>query len=378
MDQEKKNSLNPTLEAIKELKAEYFIGSLNAYYYLKARNYLEQLRAKIIERTPALGDGLTTRQVEWVCIALPWLLSRKLCVIACTVSTPTNWSCLGNHVVCMGPKYQNPDAFSWRNVVKREKSWAEHDDTWELGEEHVSNFFEFLARMPEQTLGAEALDAYLTWALHAETLHLAWIRSSETFTIADFIQYCRTRNDITKSAVGSAATVMVSDSDSLTEAQRTSLQAALESGNFSSKHHRIILEWEIAYHMDLIELASPKPPGAEDTLELDEWLYDKQLYERALGDFTLGRRDIERQLAINAAHRYQGHVESSDATEFVSTLLQYLRDSLQRMQQQAKTLRDLDAPQAINQGAQKSCDERRYVYLAVLQNRNWLIDFLSH
>lgn len=42
------------LEAIKELKAQYYIGSQPAFQYLKAVRWLEQVRLEIIEKNPSL------------------------------------------------------------------------------------------------------------------------------------------------------------------------------------------------------------------------------------------------------------------------------------------------------------------------------------
>ncbi len=188
-----KERLHAKLEAMKELKSEYFIGSFNAFYYLKAWDELEEMRKMLLRQHPAMRDVLTTKRLAWLLEAMRWMLQGKLNILGCRISTPDDWSCMCNHFVAPLMACMHPNNLEWGK--SRSSIFKNHYD-WQFDISHVSDFLGFLEdpfAWQDVSVIARALDGYLDETLESGHLLLESLNTGRHVTKAEFCEDPSTR-----------------------------------------------------------------------------------------------------------------------------------------------------------------------------------------
>lgn len=347
-----KEQLRAKLAAIKELKSEYFIGSSNAFYYLKVLNHLEEMWREILSVLPELQEVLTIKRLAWLLNSLRWLLQAKLNVLSCQASTPADWSCLSNHYVaplaCL-----RPDDLEWnKEKCKIESDFALH---WKINPHHVFTIFGFLKKHCNWENAPEvgyALSLCLDKLLDKELVLLESIETSKQITKVNFCQQPNYRGNfkacpwIAVDAYCFGDYLKVEDRDALSTAQKTQ-----DTTLAHSIMQKILLE-EALLEMKMNTSSMQFAFATTEVTEISNWIYDRNLYRRSLDEYTLGRLEVERRIAINLAHSHQGgfSATTTNPETFVDSLIDKLHHERREANKKMIDCRRADIDFIVEQG----------------------------
>ncbi len=116
---------------------------------------------------------------------------------------------------------------------------------------------------------------------------------------------------------------------------------------------------------------------AVEATKIDDWIYDRDLYKRSEHEYALGRFEVERRIAINLAHSFRGSLPATEPADFVGDVIDDLQRQMHKANENLHRYRKSNF-EPIIRNAEQVLKRNRYFYLAVMQNRRWLVNFLSH
>lgn len=358
------------LEALKELKAEYYIGSLRAYKFIKANNLLE----KVQQQNPAFSISKISRLAKIAGLMIQDILE----IHSIAVSTPQHPSLSAIHLVAL--PYHFPP---WQQLETQAEEMG--INIWKVDITTLLN--KFLSRITPAVNNWFILHLMATkiaQALHKETLVLEHSATGEKVTLARVRTEPRFRTWDEQFMLALAQDVFETGSDqqghTLAAEDMAELGMALEKTDMVALHpvlHRLMLRQAIsrrhaAFESHLQFLSTNRNPT-------EDWLYDERLYERAENEYVLGYREIKRRILLNTVHRHQssGLFTSKKGAEIVNELMEISQGNVRRYAARRHRLMAGGAPEVLIHAEEKLLRPHQYELIALHQNKNWLIDFLS-
>lgn len=375
------NQLRGMLEAMKELKSEYYVGSQKAFTYLQEMRWYETILREVNESIPTVAQkfNLTVKKVAWLVPAIREILQYYWNMAALHASSPKAYSLSGHH------KFANP--CEYRSM---HSSIVSNDDagTYSWFVDYNNELQKILKIMfawsKTNTSGVTIPNLSLLIRVLLEDGHICpvFTKTGELVCYNRFVQngqFRETQFDEFWITIEVWCELDKGSDQNIHLEERELLRQAMQSLDFDSAHS-VLKDIEIRQHREIGSLNARQLQCMleADLIDAEEWLYDRKLYDRADCEKTLGRYEVERRIALNLVHSFQannGIFESPKA--LVVSLAQYLKDALQKSVASVRYLRDLDAPSSICKNSEALEKRHRYNYLAVHQNQNWLIDFLS-
>ncbi len=374
------------LEAIKELKTQYYIGSQSAFRYLKEARQYEKIRQEVIQKNPGLLNkhDLSVQKIACLTETLGGLIGCKLTLLSTQMSTPQSFSLRTLHSVITPSASRKDDDES--NIPDWLKYFPWTTYTWSA---NIADFLShFLEVLPPWYNDERRIRSLLESILPAFLVGGLKLYSAET---GEQVSYERFRRDTTyrkgePEYMWDNIRFMLdknqSDSDwegyllDMDVDERITLELALMTNDVSSAHP-IWQSLEIRQIRSEIEVliqnwASYTGMPAED------WLYDPDLYKRAEREYTLGYTEIERRIALNLVRSHDDWLKECESTGvFLDRVVNHQRERIKQTAKRLDSVRLLNAPQPIIDNFSADLQSKRYTFTALHQNRKWLIDFLS-
>ncbi len=314
------DNLEGKLEAVKMLKEEYGIGSQDAWNYLKAENYLSDLRKKYAE-----GTDLSVR-------ALGNFLERAAASLLHFADSQSQFN--GNLVSQYGVKHYYEtefveDQYSKKLHINDEKLVA-------LFGAHYRNMEPFTAFI--RTLG-EAIQ-------HPEV-----IKDGQGRSLSDLIpSKIRQPED-------------EEDAENLKEA-RSYVQFLINPSPARFEKLDDYSAGILDFNPDV---------EAPHTLLFLYGYNDNDFYERAVNEHTLNTFETQRRIALSYLARFDSPNEKK-----VPEAIDQLRESICKNAERQQKYADTSAPQFIAELWKKNMAKSKYVLRAIISNRSWLEKVLSH
>ncbi len=358
---------NALLQEMKELKSEFSIGSLNAFKYLKATRWLEDLLRQIHARNPALTErhNLTIPVVAWFVLTTKSLLGRLLQITSARVSTPENCSIGSEHV------FAPLDLHPYGDV-----GIQPHTRVWLIDYATLITFF--LTCVP-RGLGAEAtqrlLFGFLSYLFESNWIPIRSARTEEYVRYSEFCKKSEYKGGGTRNAWVWADYLATLDEELITDEERVILEKALDRQDLPVAHP-ILQRAEIKHILETPFSGMDEGPCCSPVTE--DWLYDTNLYDRAEREYTLGHVHIQRGIVLSEVHKWtNGNNEFPSPGEFVDQLIANQFEKIRRSADRMSQFRAMNAPPHQAKEEERILRKRRYLYTALRQNRPWLVQFLS-
>ncbi len=366
------------LEAMKELKSEYLVGSKAAYEYIRTMEWYESVLDQLNDCTPSLVKkfDLSKGMVAWLLNCLKSSIAHHWKRGVLEVSTPQQPSMAYNNsfvfLINESPLVRHPSSL--------DKEWHEWTSDYE---NHLQLFLRDRLATDDTDIGKGTVEELLNWVeerLHQGAIRLQDVRTGEVVSFQGMQAHCRYRNTTTTELGVHAKALLQYDTyrEELYPQEVDDLTQALSSHNLEMIHEIVRQvrlrdynkEQFIEDHMD----------KSESGLLLTEmWLYDHRLYERARHEQTLGTYEVERRIALNAIHTVKALYSAdypNDPKEQVEFVLEY---HIFKIQEETDSIRDPEACSLISEESRRAYIEQlRYGYRSVHQNKRWLIKFLAH
>lgn len=357
------------LEAIKELKGQYYVGSQEAYYHLKSVRWLEQVREQITELNPGLArqHNLTVKNVTYLVELMRTLFESVLRLTAAELSSPERMSLDTTHDVLIPVPIHPFD-------LSKSLPWAMR---WHVN--YVEWLGSFLSTLPEQATASVIVNRMVQWLLTGFCYNRLQPVFEPTGQAVSFSQYAgelKFRQPLLKDLMDEA--ILMLQTRSVKGKTRIMLQSLIDQKNLAGIHRLLQRKFtrEERKNIERIFNSHTRELSCESSSP-DVWLYDYNLYDRAESEYTLGYMDVERRILINHIHSYEVKIENEQVSAFVDYLVADAMNRIQMYKKRSANLESLNAPAVILDHDLRSLRKARYLYRALHQNRKWLIEFLS-
>lgn len=217
------------LEAIKELKAEWYIGSLPAFKYLKEALRFEAAQQAILKLNPGLREkhNFTLRENARVLSMVGAFLGLVLDKLSAEISTPENLS-LSHHVVLIWPD----------QVPAIEPQYSLELRYWLI--DPVPLLVAFLEILPSRADGIQIINNLYTWmdrAFRAGKIKLLLAETREPVSFSEFTQSMQYRGSSQDFFWGCTWAHLQSEEKNngpLSDEENTALQRAVDTRNIAA------------------------------------------------------------------------------------------------------------------------------------------------
>ncbi len=373
-----KQVLRRRLEAIKELKAQYYVGSQAAFNYLKEMRWYEQLREEILRLHPTLKEhyDLTVRKTAWFAHALKSFLKYELELASLKASSPDNDLLDTEHLVIFPTDKKEEKTLLGFNY---------HEYVWSVNyAEQIGHFLqEMLSDQQEQVWEEEHVEALSAWVHNnflSGNIQPILDATGEPVSYHTLVSDDRFRSNISADDNWDSVSALIDlgFKNLYTDQECDDLRQAQQNRDCQTAH-LILQSIKIRYHIDCnhpLKIQSLQNEWRAEVTQADYWLFDSELYERSEREYTLGLREIERRIALNEIHNQTADIDSPrDAIDMlIADSKQFLQRSMGRLREHQENR----VPRFIIERTAYLVAKYRYLYLALHQNRKWLIEFLSH
>lgn len=356
------------LEEIKEFKAWHYIGTQAAYNYLKGMQWFGQVRDEILRLEPKLvqREGMEVRKIASLLESMAKIFSAVLRLTASQLSTPEAISLWAFHEVraplFLGRGKHSDEVLSW-NIP------------------HAEWLASFLGMLPTQITGVEVityLESWLRFGFRHGALRPTFAVTGEQVSFWRYRDEPKLRqlpNDV--EFWGLVEWYCGARDVKVGKKTRLALKRSYREKDLATAHP-IVQRFEVRQNRgwlrSLTEMA--RVHYSSDTLLIEGWLYDFELYERAEREYKLGLIEMERRLLLNEVHDFS-EIYGGHATPqvFVEVLEQHLRNRIEEQREKLEAAQGLNSP--FLEYAMRKLQRSRYLFRALNQNRKWLIEFLS-
>ncbi len=354
------------VEAMKELKAQYYVGSQAAFNYLKAMRWYEQVREEILQANPVLEQkfDLSVKRVAWLVLAMGDVLQLVLELVAARASSPGSFSLASDHeIVTPGLPSR------WREIPEPDPSCHQWEINWPgcLGE--------LLSDLVPGVSVVSHLRKWLEERFQDSELQLTHVVTGQSVSYAQFCGEANLRQGDEGHMWLEADNYLEEGESEILNAAEISLLRQAEAANDVVAAHsllqRIAID-ELRGNWENLKqwLNDAWENGYE---EIEYFLYDMQLYHRAENEYTLGLTETERRILLNFVHDFCVHgCKRGSPQSLVDEMTEHLRLSLRRSAERLKV------PEYVSDNEPQIFRHREYLCRAIHQNKKWLIDFLSH
>lgn len=366
------------LAAIRELKAEFYIGSYPAFKYLKTVNWLEQVRQQIIENNPGLQQkhDLTIHRIAQLIDMTRMFLANVLERSSVAVSTPEHCSLGSSHTIDAPVSFSRHDCHDY--------DVDEDGYVWSIDFTHF--LIGFHTVLPPEMSNKMLVKRLYQWTAHSwcrNALQLRLVKTGEQVSYSQFCVNADYRASDLNGLWGSVGWYLDFGHDTsenpLTDNELAVLRQGFRRKDIATVHpvlqHILMRELKDGARMNM---SNAKFILNNDTHPEEDWLYESRLYERAEREYTLGYMEIERRIVLNVIRNlYQKPEDYESVDAFVNNLIDYWRNYVQECRRLMAELTKLEAPGCVIDNQARMLQERRYIYVALQQNRRWLREFLS-
>lgn len=372
------------VEAMKELKSQYYVGSQDAFRYLKAMRWYEQVRQDILRANPSLAQkfDLSVKMVAWwvraICRVLQHVLDCEVIKVSIHAKVALE---RGNHVIT---------PFEESEIVEQLRLSGDYN-MWTL------DFPACLVAFMTDSLSAE-IDNGLLIAL------AKWLRKN--FRNGRFCPiFTESSQPVSFSQFRSDKKFRNNDEHDFWIAAHEMLDDAIECENhiFTPADHLLLSRAEDANDIrpaySLLQKLLMRDKRGQfqhfkyqllsdfksSSCAADRFLYSSRLYLRAEHEYTLGSIEVERRIALNDIHSFDLKGMFPTPTDLVEAILNQRLSTIHTIRNRLRFYSDIIRTDGVHEllSTQVSNDERtlkhfQYLYRALHQNKKWLIDFLSH
>jgi len=394
-----KQQLRATLAALKDLKSEYYIGSKAAFSYLKAVRWYEHIRREIISKDPQdhLRQKLTVQHIDWLINAIRSLTKMTLQCISIQTSTPENWSCLCDHEVQLPAELAYVDLPY--GITKYGNNYGNFSYHWSIDYLSVLDQFLCLAvklnnfSLENFDTAETALSIFFVSLSESKNGHkcLTFLSTQETISFSEFAEKAQYRTMDSNEWLGAANAHLASG----TIPEELSIRSELDQSEIDTisllrkayEEEDSIAAHDILSRMRLedIEIETDYYRGERERRHIvksclsESCLYGQAaIFKRAENEYTLGHREIERRVILNTVHNHYLHPNQfASLEEFIDELINHYRTMLQKSERLTDDLLS-KGEGFVAAMQQKASRHLRYVMLSIIQNRKWLIKFLSN
>lgn len=353
-------------------RSQYYIGSQAAHNYLKAIRWYEGILDEIVRWNPELRQkhNLSLKKINRLISSVKHKVEDLMTLNSVMASSPEDLSLASLHEIITG-----------RETKKRVQEDGLH--LWKLNYARVIS--NYLAETPR---GSDQLDAsplLMVWLMDrfvAGNLRLLHVATGKCVTAREVFNDATLRRGTAEEFWVLVREIIDGEAEdkkpTLTDVELNQLRDAYAESNLAVAH-RIVKQRQANFYdlgkgrwhlEDIIvyDATDGSEPGSH-------WLYDDMLYERADREYILGHRDIERRIVLNA-------IKGSWWTNWSSLqsgLDELTKQHKKRMHEARAKLENLLADTSEDRRSHliRKMQKERYLYLALVKNRPWLIEFLS-
>lgn len=360
-------------EALKEIKAQYLVGSQEAHRYLKSVRYYESVCDAVKK---ASGWDLTVKQVVKATEAL--FTASKLFVdfISIKKSKPDDFSLAADLL----------HGFVKPTMIELERKVSDYflksgDFVWTIDpipvfvvicNAYEKNEFDF------STLSAKSLFNFLL-TIGRRIKFLIFLKTGEKLSGIDIARNARFRSSngyTLEGAVTLAIDPSLQDENDPNLMLKRRLKKVWDQNNLILCH-RILKKIKLKNFLEENILMHSRDEGSLSTEEYSFLHNIDNLYERAVREYTLRTIAVERQISLGLVYEFADYLSENGAVPVVDMAIKWqlkLRDGSKK---RLAELTKYNAPSSII-GDEKKLHERRcYYYLALRKNRPWLIEYFS-
>lgn len=367
------------VEAIKELKSQYYVGSQDAFRYLKAMRWYEKVREEILNANPVLAQkfDLSVQMVAWLVFAIRDQLAPILDFAATKVSSPRSLSLTSVHQV------NAPVALHPLEENVTEHIWTINFSDW------IGRFLAHLPHLADRIDTSNRLHRRLKRQFYSGVLHPIYVSTGEAVSYQRFCEDVIFRKG-DKDIFWYMVEDYLSSKDAHTKLLKGDrrilrLRSAFLKRNLVTAHH-IMQREEIndKKNVESVQLfVEHIMPGSSAALRSDGYLYlygFDDLYRRAEREYTLGLIEVERRILLSYVYQYQGEDGRIDSPlTFVNMLFNRCRLDINSGQHTVDDLRRYGGHYRSRLiSSEHHLQKNRYLLRALHQNKKWLIEFLSH
>ena len=383
MDPDRREVLRARLEYMKELKAEYYIGSQDAFKYIKAMHYYEQLQIEVRE---SLGTGTPTlRDIMALNRRLSIMAQLALCLISVQFSTPDDLSISAEHVVrnLTIPEYDKgvPDIWPchyWRlDMAQLLRALVDASQ--------LAGNFQGEVSLPRSVFGFLSVFKNVPFLIFEAT--------GQRVSLQNVIDNPELRRGTEEGFwLNCESSCSLYEHGEHEEDEDDSLSEDYLRLAEGFARRDIVLCHQIFQQMQMVSCDNEETLWDDERTEKEDnltrlfhvskeeehyLLAGSELFNRAEKEYTLGCLDVERRIAISYIYCFsqgQGYrsIDSLVSAAYKSTL-----ERIHRINNLLKTFETLESAHPIVQHEERSRRYYQYLRLAILQNRRWLIEFLA-
>jgi len=345
------------LEALKELKAEYLIGSQDAFLYLKAMERYEKI-LDALAKDPAIQIRPTLKETSRLCADILRAANFWLEMVCITFSTPENLSVAAQIFI---PELYLNDKF-------------DEDIFTHIFSLDVLMVAKCLLRSVSEIPTRQQVWDFFT--LHGETLDCFTVESDQRVSWQDISLEANLRSCSPKRFWSQSMAHAYVFKDKYSEDYIATIKRSIEAKDCETCHQflqslRLTLTKEdVEGWVINLEGFNLKARPSEE--EFEYLLQYGDIIERAEREFTLGNFEVERKVAIAYMYEFIGDENLASASEMVDDALRCALKMRTERQKRIEVFRSQNAPSVILDNAETSLRKARYLYLSLYQNRRWL------
>jgi hypothetical protein len=371
------SAINPEtrrrLEALKEKKAQYGVGSQDAFKFLKAMRAHEEFIDRLCQGASFPRPALKAISL-FLETATP--LIRDVLRLICIRRSNTENLSLTSH-----PEI-NTSFFTGQFVRAYEPPYGEacNETYWALNFLMLVRNYLNIAWMEEKTDALYDM-VFLHSFLNKTNEALPFLvleRTGERVTLADFAREDRfhqgNEKDFWELEVECMLDCEVCDEDE--DVLLNSIRKGFETRNLQACHRfsRAFQLGREQYRLSQALLRKLKDNAMPEEYEF--LLAGGEIFGRAEREYTLHTYETERRIALCVAYRFLEHL-SEGAEVLVKTATDQILESRKGVVDTLNHLAELNAPNVIMESQRKLYRQRCYEYLALRKNKRWLVEFFS-
>ena len=355
-------ALRRKMEAIRELKGEYLIGSQDAFNYLKAMISHEKIGQELA-KDPSIKVKLSLNEISLLQEEIVWCANMWLTMTSLERTTIDNF--------CILCDYMHEVVFAWDKISESPGI------TWYYWSIEVGLVLRHI--LP----GVQQIPSRLTlWNLFAQ--HAPFIncfvskKTGEKFSGIDIIKDPKFHIG-NKDGIWAKMDLLTMDDDEdrpLSE-ELEQLKKALQVKD-ALRCHQI---WKTMELNEIKQRLARWSDDREDTAinqETAEYLMNfRNLMARAERELTLGHLEVERKIAIGIVYELLSEFENEPIPTAIELIINKAKERLQKSTERLKRLKNRLAPAVIIENEETTVRQNRYRYLCCFQNRRWLTKYFS-
>ncbi|MBI2451805.1 hypothetical protein HYV50_01865 [Candidatus Pacearchaeota archaeon] len=354
MDSQRKSELEGKLEAIKELKAEYGIGSREAWNYLKVRQEYTQLADKIAQelKKEGLSYRPSYREISNLCGRAEEHLRLTLEDISEALAIKEKRFPRDQIVVPYAKILQRGTLAYLEN-----QNFPDMDivvNRWKFDyEKFIKNFYRKLRETEDKK---KAFNIAFRGIINGNDSYIE-DESGKRLTLNEILENER---------------LLLTNEPKFIE--------DMEDAKIILERASSLLTWLAGESSDFSGVPFRVDDFQEQTIEELEFLYgcysaEKNLYNRALREKSLGNIWIERRIALNKVITEADRKESPK--EMIDDVLVNERKKLARTSRRLRGYISMEAPSVLIENGKELKAKRQYFIQAIISNRKWLEKVLS-